>query len=490
MITSIHTHSLKGLTLGVELNFKPVTLLFGPNSAGKSTLLQALLYAHEILARHNLDPDHTALGGRSVDLGGFRNLVHNHDLTRPIELAFDLDVRDVTLSPEDDEDAGAFLLSRVETARVLLRVEWSTLDERPQLTRYAVDFNGKPFGHIAASLDGHSVHATLAGAHPLWEDEEQTLPGYNHCDKALAIRGQRSALPPWNLDLDLPGLSEEKGDWETRNARAVLQGAFVELGDLLRRELSNLLYLGPLRDVPPRNHQPARSPSPGRWAAGLAAWDALHSFPDLVRRTNRWLTRLEAGYRLRLRRIRELDEDSPLAIALRTGRAFDDVDDLAAALDRLPEHRELRLVDDERQIELLPPDIGTGLSQVLPVVVAALTPGEHLVAIEQPELHVHPAIQVGLGDLLIEEATKGKTFLVETHSEHLVLRLIRRIRETHDDELPPGAPALTPDRVAIHWVEQGEDGVTVTPLRLDAEGEFLDHWPRGFFEERAEELFG
>ncbi|MBK7994109.1 MAG: DUF3696 domain-containing protein [Blastocatellia bacterium] len=78
---------------------------------------------------------------------------------------------------------------------------------------------------------------------------------------------------------------------------------------------------------------------------------------------------------------------------------------------------------------------------------------------------------------------------LETHSEHLILRLLRRIRETNDNELPPDAPALTPDKVSVIYVEQTAEGVKLTPLRIDETGEFIDRWPKGFFEERAEELF-
>ena len=75
-----------------------------------------------------------------------------------------------------------------------------------------------------------------------------------------------------------------------------------------------------------------------------------------------------------------------------------------------------------------------------------------ILAIEQPELHIHPAIQVGMGDLFIHAIqanpegfpTVGKTLLVETHSEHILLRLLRRIRERTDDELAPGFVGLKP----------------------------------------------
>ena len=74
---------------------------------------------------------------------------------------------------------------------------------------------------------------------------------------------------------------------------------------------------------------------------------------------------------------------------------------------------------------------------MIPVIVGCLRDKQGILLIEQPELHVHPAIQVGLGDLFIrrdsdarELVGAGKTLLIETHSEHIMLRLLRRIRET------------------------------------------------------------
>jgi predicted ATPase len=181
-----------------------------------------------------------------------------------------------------------------------------------------------------------------------------------------------------------------------------------------------------------------------------------------------------------------------LSYLIRSGRVFDEVDDLAAELEALPLHEQLVLRDDRSGIDVVPQDVGVGVSQVIPVVVAALAEGSQLVMIEQPELHIHPAMQVALGDLFIERATSGgsrKTFIIETHSEHLILRLLRRIRETTAGELPPDALPLRPEDVSVIWVEGGQDGTTMKQLEIDETGEFVDRWPRGFFEERAEELF-
>jgi predicted ATPase len=133
---------------------------------------------------------------------------------------------------------------------------------------------------------------------------------------------------------------------------------------------------------------------------------------------------------------------------------------------------------------------------MVPVVVGALRAHEGVLAIEQPELHLHPAIQVGMGDLFIravrpdpDRVPPSKSLIIETHSEHIMLRLLRRIRETTEGELPPGVAGLNTDDLSVIYFESGDEGVRFHSLAIDQHGEFQNRWPHGFFEERAAELF-
>ncbi|OYV05970.1 MAG: hypothetical protein CFE26_08810 [Verrucomicrobiales bacterium VVV1] len=135
-------------------------------------------------------------------------------------------------------------------------------------------------------------------------------------------------------------------------------------------------------------------------------------------------------------------------------------------------------------------DVGVGISQVIPVVANAISLRNSLIAIEQPEIHIHPALQAELGDVFIESALgeNKNTFLLETHSEHLILRILRRIRETTRNKLPDGCHPVTLDDVAVLYVEPGKEGSIVHELRINEQGRFVDEWPSGFFEGRLEEL--
>ena len=185
-----------------------------------------------------------------------------------------------------------------------------------------------------------------------------------------------------------------------------------------------------------------------------------------------------------------MDITSPHMIALEHGDVLDEIESIDSGLKRLPVKTRRVIRDAVSDIELKPQDIGAGISQLFPIVVAALAIEDGMVAMEQPELHIHPALQVALGDLFIHQLADRKVcFLIETHSEHLLLRFLRRIRETTENELPFGVDGLSPEQLSVLFVKKGGAGVEVTRLNVDETGEFENQWPDGFFEERDEELF-
>lgn len=153
---------------------------------------------------------------------------------------------------------------------------------------------------------------------------------------------------------------------------------------------------------------------------------------------------------------------------------------------------ELSIIELRNNTALTHRDIGVGVSQILPVLVHAYASERKIIAIEQPEIHIHPKLQAELGDVFIESALgpNQNTFLLETHSEHLILRILRRIRETTEGDLEEGDIPIRPEDVCVLYVKPGNEGSEVVELEIDGEGEFVTDWPDGFFDERAKEIFG
>jgi predicted ATPase len=146
------------------------------------------------------------------------------------------------------------------------------------------------------------------------------------------------------------------------------------------------------------------------------------------------------------------------------------------------------LYDLNNHIPVTPSDIGVGISQLMPLVVAALSRKKGIIAIEQPELHVHPRVQVAIADLLTQ-LDNSASFLIETHSEHLILRLLRRIRSTTEKTLSDGFKPVYKNDISIVYLEPSSTGVLTKNIEITEDGDFVDRWPGGFFDERDEELF-
>jgi predicted ATPase len=115
-------------------------------------------------------------------------------------------------------------------------------------------------------------------------------------------------------------------------------------------------------------------------------------------------------------------------------------------------------------------------------LVTALDGQNGLQAIEQPELHIHPSLQAAIADLFVEAIVTNKhRFIIETHSEHLILRLLRRIRETGTGNAPTNRQLRTDD-LSIYYLEQKGGMSRERRIDVDVKGEFIQPWPDDFFE--------
>ena len=638
LITTFEIENFKGIGAPVRIDLRPITLLFGCNSAGKSTILQALCYAHEILSHRNVDVHKTELGGDQIDLGGFRQFVHGHDLDRVVRLRFELNLEGWhvpqplmaaiesalnTGNPDSDEANRQWFdqhnpANTTRTGWVAFTAAWDRSRGTAALTSYEVGVNGGLVGRVEADSD-NGVRLAFNWAHPLCEPFGGGQPALAHSAirqvgetanldndewqllRAVVDGGLQTPAPDWDRILDMDVDSQDMELLEDAIGsphyltifEALVSSVLVGVGRTLRDELARLRYVGPLRELRQRTGGPSDRHRRGHWSDGSAAWDMLSECDqvaalrgaDLLNDVNNWLARaerLDTQYRLRRRSTVELAaDDVPLIglIQLRerlAGRYRDkdgavdldrwvqneaqkiadlicsspedvaaritadnanwkssdvdkaDWDDsaqdlvkstrelykalvevtakvdglahgelllayregLVRAITEADERTEIQLVSTRAGIPVRTSDIGVGISQILPVVVAALDrerPG--ITAIEQAELHVHPKMQVELGDLFAQGVGQGGIFLIETHSEHLLLRIMRRMRQTFDGTLPEGAPKLRPEDVAVLLVEPDGAETLVREMPLNERGDLVEAWPGGFFEEDMREIF-
>jgi predicted ATPase len=184
--------------------------------------------------------------------------------------------------------------------------------------------------------------------------------------------------------------------------------------------------------------------------------DVLFKNSELLKQVNEQFERFKLGYELKVSSFS--DETS-------------ETSDLFA----------LRLVDKDTGVNVSIQDVGFGISQVLPIIVQSMLSRNSTLLIEQPEIHIHPRLQAELGSLLAEciKPPFENQFIIETHSEHLMLRLQKLIRKGE----------LKPEDISVIYVDRGTEGSKCLHLRLDEEGDFIDEWPGGFFEEDFNEIF-
>lgn len=550
-----------------RIPIKPITLIFGPNSAGKSSFIHSLALAHEAQfgrekrSLSRLDVHHTDVGGSSIDLGGFRQYVHRGQLNKRVEWGAELKVSSLT---DSKDQRLAQLLASVDTVsiNIALGIELDDQDRpksgaAPRVDAIEIAGDGTELLRMSRRrADGHGSSLRLdrlASDHPVFRQvlkaivesattsEEMRPEDFVGANEAIAellpdLLIRVDQFFPTAVDLPKADSAElspvnmlfpiSKGNRKGDIAQAVrfylprtLNDLIKGLADTLAAELKQLQYLGPLRSFPPRHLAFAEHEDANWYAGGGYAWDVVRR-DDIVREAvNGWLgsSKLKTPYKLVVRSLVAADQmKDPLATGLESiaddddamylGSVdkdgfvmhhyppredarpfFQDADASAELLAKAVESsdidriRELVLVDQRTNTVVTHRDVGIGISQVLPVLVMAYGSQDKLLAIEQPEIHLHPALQAELADVFIETALgqRKNTFILETHSEHLILRLLRRIREGK----------ITPDDIGVVYVEPLARGSRFIELRIDDEGDFIDEWPGGFFEESFHEKF-
>jgi len=594
-----------------RIPLKPLTVIFGANSSGKSSILHSLLFAHHAAKTGDLDVVYPALADETVDLGGFRQFIHgaHRGLENQLSWAADcaasalaahLDAKRSTLNRQlggPDSTDWQHLLAGANNLQVSLYAGIprdnkgnSISSARPQVQRFEclVDkeliLSGFAVGETTIQVD------QLATDHPVVERIISTLAVAETFRLELS-EAMRERITK-DIDIVVPDLqiitdgflpkklhdarAKERSDEESdiprpesgsienisksirRTLPRMLDELVVGIADLIRQDLFSLKYLGPLRSYPPRHIAFAEADGLGSHAGGGYAWHEVAQNEALRTKVNTWLSsndRLRTPYILKLRKY--FTEGDLLGAY--TDSVYDLIYDMIENLtDRVDEawlgeleeaketrakawkdHYEDEIITEEQMLEKAEPftamiedyisnhtsidwngaiwstkldkqaqasatdlilvdqrtntevshrDVGIGISQVLPVLVNAYGSRNQILAIEQPEIHLHPALQAELGDVFIESAlgeSKNRCIL-ETHSEHLILRILRRIREESRNE----NPKVKATDVAVLFVQPTNGGSEIYEMEISEDGRILSPWPGGFFPERMKEMFG
>ena len=602
MLTEFSIGNYQAFNAPQRVPLKPITLIFGPNSAGKSSLLRSLLVAQHAILNGKLSKSEGA-GERHP--GSYVDIVRNGN-SNPISFGFTV---------QTDEKSGEEVLElglawKENLPGGLETVTLSLRQNQSEVVTYSAKWNSK---HLRIECLGDELRQLMTGTR-LDSDAEGSLDDVFH----PSIKGRLSlqknvALPGTDADhfrvedskaneTDLFSVLEEVHKQGKSNERvlALIQGIKTAVDSLkssivtkieavdfsLRDDLTKLIYHGPIRPICDEITN-AQQPQ-----AGMMEWWNLVADPKLLAKVNEWLNAdvFKTKFRLEFDRLfpdsslqqllrslsgersieqlveasfeAKMDSDTHLYESLIEPLACDMENDLEDEYEDEDERRSVarqnahdavyndlwdrgmehynELLDNNDPVEIesfllggvnqtlsdlrgmlesvrqgrggkmtggfdsakirffnlgakcavSPSNMGIGFSQMMPLVASAFGSKHRLIAIEQPELHVHPALQMELADLFIESvAERNNRFLIETHSEHLILRVLRRIRETNSGTLEPGKYPIREDQVAVLYVEPGDNGSRVIELPITADGDFSVPWPTGFFAERASELF-
>ncbi len=444
MLTRMRIRNLKSWPDTGDIALKPITGFFGANSSGKTSLLQALL-----LLKQTSDSSDRALtlhfGDKTslVSLGDFQSAIYGHELSN--ELVFELD----WLQPK------SFVVTDPrEPANEIVR------DERLGFSTRICAENGRS-GKVARlvvpELAYRVGNATFGMRQKSEGQSEYSLFAEGtHFQFLRRAEGRKWPVPAPAKCYGFPD-----------QVRAYHQNAEF-LSDLelaLESQLRRIHYLGPLRAYPGRTYTWAGAQPTDMGQAGDKAVDALLSSRDRREKISRgkgrrrvtleqyvaeWLERLGLIAEFRVESVAEGSQIFQVKVRKLAGGP-----------------------------ESLITDVGFGVSQVLPVVVLCFyVPEGSTVILEQPEIHLHPAVQAGLADVLLDAYRHRQVqILLESHSEHLLRRLQRRVAEE----------TASPADLGLYFCEMGPKGSTLTNLQLDMFGR-ITNWPKDFFGDEFGEL--
>ena len=421
-----------------DVRLSKLTGVFGPNSSGKTSLLQFLLMLKQTAESQDRSRVlHTGSKDTYVDLGTLADVIHGHEL--PGTLRFEL-----AWCPDEPPEIRNTLL---ETGQVVARAERLALEVEVhgeensiRVERFAYRFGDYAFGM------------------------ERVEPKYRTVEYKLVHDGYEAVRTP-GRGWQLPAPVKSYGFPDAATAYYQNVGFLLDLALAFETQMQQTLYLGPLREYPGREYTWAGERPQDVGPRGELAVAALLASREEGRV-------IQPKTRARLRTVEE-----HVAWWLRELGIIH-----AFELRQIAEGRklyEVRVKTTKDSPWVLITDVGFGVSQVLPVLVLCFyAPVGSTLIFEQPEIHLHPRVQSGLADVFLDAIKRRDVqIILESHSEHLLRRLQRRIAEDR----------VSNDDIALYFVEPSGGASSIRPLDIDAFGN-IRNWPDSFFGDELGEL--
>ncbi len=425
----------------VEVPFGRVTGLFGTNSSGKSSLLQSLLMLKQTkdAADHGLAL-HFGGRGRSnlVQLGGFRDVVHRNDESLAIGWTLEWTLPKILKLPDPSQ-------KRTKTLH-----ETSLLGTTCCVRKHGANLRTDELSYLIGDAvfrlarDARGKYA-LSGA----DQDGADYPFLRTRERPWSLPGPvKTHLFP----------DQAKTFYQNTGFLGILETEYEKLMD-------SIYYLGPLREPPRREYFWSGTSPHDTGTRGERAVDAILSATRKGEKRN-------LAPRKRLKPFQEMIQYWLDRLDLASKFSIDEIAS-AANLYRA------RVTKDRSSVEATLPDVGFGVSQVLPALVLLYyVPKGSIVLMEQPEIRLHPSVQGGLADVILAAArSRDIQVIVESHSEHLLRRLQRRVAERE----------ATTDDVKLFFTGVADGAAWLSDLELDELGE-IRNWPPFLFGDRFSEL--
>lgn len=436
MLTRLHIRNFKAWKDTGPIPLAPLTVIFGTNSAGKSSLGHLML-ALQQTARSSDRKRPLVLGhaGTGVDLGSFTDCIHGHDLSLALE--FQLGWALPRPLEVDDPFSGRHYSGRDMSLGVSLKAGKTAQPEVECLAYRMLDAEGE-------ALDVTLQREERGGFH---------LHSENYGFQETARRNAPPEAPEKFYRFSDATLA--------RYRNAAFLADFALATESL---LENFHYLGPVRHYPRRLYQWSGDAPGSVGQMGEYAVDAILAAEAQGRKLSLRAGEPERGFA-------QLIAEWLKKLGL--------IHDFSVR-PLVPGRREYEVLvrTHPKAPEVGLSDVGFGVSQVLPVLVQAFHCPPHSTAwMEQPEIHLHPQVQAELADVFIsaiQARENGKPrniqLVVESHSEHFLNRLQRRVAEG----------AVRSEDVAVYFCRRTGSATELDPLRLNAFGE-IENWPENFF---------